>query len=149
MDLDLHYRKATENDIDFLLDLRMKTMNPHYEASQLPTDRELTLQKVLNQFDKANIIYRGDHPIGLLKINRTDDKTEVLQLQIDPEMQGKGLGRKILTGILDEARETGKTVSLSVLKVNKAQHLYSALGFKTVGEDEYSYFMEFSENEKI
>ena len=36
-----------------------------------------------------------------------------------------------------------KTVSLSVLKTNKAQHLYSSLGFKVIGEDEHSYFMEF------
>lgn len=143
MDLNLHYEKAKEADVDFLLSLRMKTMNPHYAESNLPTDREATLQRVLYQFDKAHIIFLHHHPIGLLKINRTEDKTEVLQLQIDPEQQGRGLGKKILKDILDEASETGKTVTLSVLKTNKAQNLYSALGFKIVGEDEHSYFMEF------
>ncbi|WP_241489246.1 GNAT family N-acetyltransferase [Chryseobacterium indologenes] len=149
MDLNLHYEKANETDIDFLLSLRMKTMNPHYEKSSLPTDREATLQRVLYQFDKAHIIFLNHHPIGLLKINRTEEKTEVLQLQIDPELQGRGLGRKILRDILDEASETGKKVSLSVLKTNKAQNLYSALGFKIVGEDEHSYFMEFSGDKKL
>ncbi|MBV8328579.1 GNAT family N-acetyltransferase [Chryseobacterium sp.] len=144
MDPDLHYRKADETDIDFLLNLRMKTMNPHYAESKLPTDQKTTLQRVLYEFDKANIIFLHHQPIGLLKINQTDEKTEVLQLQIDPELQGRGLGRKILTAILDKAGATGRTVSLSVLKTNKAQHLYSSLGFKIISEDEHSYFMEIS-----
>lgn len=136
------YRKASENDIDYLLDLRTKTMNPHYANSHLPTDRETTLQRILYQFDKAHIILLNDEPVGLLKINR-GNKTEVLQLQIDPTQQGKGLGKKILKDILEEASKEGKTVELSVLKTNKAQQLYTSLGFKTVGEDEHSYFMEF------
>lgn len=142
MNTDLTYRKASENDIDYLLDLRTKTMNPHYANSHLPTDRETTLQRIIYQFDKAHIILLNDEPVGLLKINR-GNKTEVFQLQIDPTQQGKGLGKKILKDILEEASKEGKTVELSVLKTNKAQHLYTSLGFKTVGEDEHSYFMEF------
>lgn len=137
------YRKASENDLDYLLDLRTKTMNPHYADSNLPTDRETTLQRILYQFDKAHIILLNNKPAGLLKVSRTKDKTEVLQLQIDPDQQGKGLGKTILTEILKEASSEKKTVSLSVLKTNKAQHLYTSLGFKTVDEDEYSFFMEY------
>lgn len=143
MKTDLKYRKASENDIDYLLDLRTKTMNPHYADSNLPTDRETTLQRILYQFHKAHIILLNNEPAGLLKINRGEDKTKVLQLQIDPNQQGKGLGKMILKDILEEASKEGKTVELSVLKTNKAQHLYVSLGFKTVGEDEHSYFMEF------
>ncbi|MDQ0067639.1 GNAT family N-acetyltransferase [Chryseobacterium lathyri] len=143
MNTNITYRKASENDIDYLLDLRMKTMNPHYIDSNLPTDKETTLQRILYQFDKAHIILLNDEAVGLLKINKADDKTEVLQLQIDPSQQGKGLGKTILTAILKEASAAGKTVALSVLKTNKAQHLYTSLGFKTVDEDEHSFFMEF------
>lgn len=117
-------------------------MNPHYAESHLPTDRETMLQRILYQFDKAHIILLNDEPVGLLKINKTGDKTEVLQLQIDPAQQGKGLGKTILNDILKESSAEGKTVSLSVLKTNKAQNLYSGLGFKIVDEDEYSFFME-------
>ncbi|SHE67898.1 GNAT family N-acetyltransferase [Chryseobacterium sp. OV279] len=144
MNTTITYRKASENDIDYLLDLRTKTMNPHYADSNLPTDKETTLQRIQYQFDKAHIILLNNEPAGLLKINKADDKTEVLQLQIDPSQQGKGLGRTILTAILEEASAEGKTVALSVLKTNKAQHLYTSLGFKTVNEDEHSFYMEFS-----
>lgn len=142
MNLNLRYKKADDTDIDFLLNLRMKTMNPHYETSGLPTDRETTLQRVLYQFEKADIIFLDNQPIGLLKVDRTFTNIEVLQLQIDPSQQGKGLGKKILSDILEEASLAGKTVSLSVLKTNKAQHLYKNLGFRIVDEDQYSYFME-------
>lgn len=143
MNTEIHYRKASENDIDFLLDLRTKTMNEHYANSSLPTDRASTLQRVLYQFEKANIILFKNEPVGLLKIDKSKNPIEVLQLQIDPGQQGKGLGKTILQSILEEASSAGKKVSLSVLKSNKAQHLYSSLGFKAVGEDEHSYFMEF------
>ncbi len=142
MDLNLRYKQADETDIDFLLSLRMKTMNPHYEASGLSTDRETTMQRILYQFEKANIIYLNNQPIGLLKLDRTFTNIDILQLQIDPSQQGKGLGKKILSDILKEASLAGKTVSLSVLKTNKAQYLYKSLGFRIVDEDQYSYFME-------
>jgi len=142
MNPDLRYKQADETDIDFLLNLRMKTMNPHYETSGLSTDRETTMQRVLYQFEKASIILLDNQPIGLLKVDRTFTNIEVLQLQIDPSQQGKGIGKKILEDILEEASLAGKTVSLSVLKTNKAQHLYKSLGFRTVDEDQYSYFME-------
>lgn len=140
----LTYQQATEKDIDYLLDLRTKTMVPHYAESNLPTDRETTLGRILDQFDKAYIIFLNNQPIGLLKINREDTNIDILQLQIDPSQQGKGLGKMILTDILEEASAKGKTASLSVLKTNKAQKLYLSLGFKTISEDEHSFFMEFS-----
>lgn len=143
MNTEIQYRKASENDINFLLDLRTKTMNEHYASSNLPTDRESTLKRVLYQFEKAHIILLNSKPVGLLKINRNTDKIEVLQLQIDPSQQGKGLGKTVLTNIINEASLAEKKVVLSVLKTNKAQHLYSSLGFKVVDEDEHSYFMEF------
>ncbi|MGH1519316.1 GNAT family N-acetyltransferase [Chryseobacterium sp. JK1] len=146
MNTSLTYRQATEKDLDFLFDLRTKTMVPHYEVSGLSTDRHTTLQRVLYEFEKAQIILLDNQPIGLLKVNRTFTNIDILQLQIDPAQQGKGLGKKILSDILEEASLAGKTVSLSVLKTNKAQHLYTSLGFKIVDEDQNSYFMETEKN---
>ncbi|WP_162072432.1 GNAT family N-acetyltransferase [Chryseobacterium fistulae] len=144
MNLKLEYKKATKNDVDFLLKLRMRTMNEHYNNSNLPTSREATLQRVLYEYDKANIIIVNDKPIGLLKIDYNKDKIEILQLQINPDQQGKGIGKTILSNILEEAILIQKPAILSVLKVNKAQDLYISLGFKIVDENEHSYIMEFS-----
>ena len=138
----INYRKATEEDIDFLFELRTKTMTEHYISSNLPTDRDSTLQRIVYHFEKANIIMLDEKPIGLLKINRSEDEIEILQLQIDPQLQGKGIGKSILKDIIDEASVTQKPVRLSVLKTNKAQTLYVVLGFKIIAEDQHSYMME-------
>lgn len=140
--MNLQYRKATENDISFLFDLRTKTMTEHYVSSHLPTDKESTLQRILYHFEKANIITLNNEPIGLLKINRAENHIEVLQIQIDPKLQGKGIGKSILKEIIEEASATKKPVRLSVLKTNKAQTLYVILGFKIIAEDQHSYMME-------
>ena len=83
-------------------------------------------------------------PVGLLKVSRNQDTIYIIQLQIDPGLQGKGIGKSILEEILEEAENHQKTVTLSVLKTNKARHLYSSLGFMIIDENEHSYFMEFS-----
>ncbi|MET3536450.1 GNAT family N-acetyltransferase [Chryseobacterium limigenitum] len=142
--MNLQYKKASAKDIDFLLNLRMKTMTEHYASSGLPTTEESALQRVLYQFEKANIIFLNNEPIGLLKIDKNKDKIEVLQLQIDPNQQGKGLGKAVLTDIIEEAKTVKKPITLSVLKTNKAQNLYSSLSFKIIDENEHSYIMEFS-----
>lgn len=144
MNLKLEYRKALETDMDFLIDLRMKTMTEHLLSSNLPVTKEFAIKRVLHQFEKAHIIILNDEPIGLLKIDRNRDHIEVMQIQIDPSQQGKGIGKSILEDVIKEAIEVGKPVSLSVLKTNKAQKLYTSLGFKVIDEDEHSYMMKFS-----
>lgn len=143
MSFNLQYRKATESDMNFLIHLREKTMSEHYISSNLPATREVHTQRVLYEYDKANIVIFNNEPIGLLKINRNKDTIYIIQLQIDSGLQGKGIGRFILTEIIEEAKNSQKTITLSVLKTNKAQHLYSSLGFVIIDENDDSYFMEF------
>lgn len=144
MNFKLEYRKAQESDIDFLLDLRIKTMTEHYANSNLSTTKESTLQRVLYQFEKTHIVSLNNHPIGLLKIDRGADCIDVLQLQIYPDQQRRGIGKSVLEDIIREAVLAQKSVSLSVLKTNKAQKLYLSLGFKIIDEDEHSYMMKLS-----
>lgn len=144
MNINLHLRQASESDLNFLLDLRIKTMNEHYVSSNLPTSKEINLQRILYRFEKANIILFHNEAIGLLKIDYDHEKIEVLQIQIHPHHQGKGLGREILKMVIKGALFTQKNIILSVLKTNPAQKLYSGLGFNITEENEHSYMMEFS-----
>jgi N-acetylglutamate synthase-like GNAT family acetyltransferase len=140
--LKITFRKATQEDIDFLFDLRIQTMTEHYESSHLATDKESTLKRIQYKFDKAQIILLDNQPVGLLKINRTESLIEILQIQINPKLQGKGIGRRILTDILREASSLQKSTRLSVLKTNRAKNLYAGLGFKITDEDQHSFHME-------
>ncbi len=82
-----------------------------------------------------------DIPIGLLKVDKQHDNIDLIQIQITPNCQGKGVGRKILNDLIKEAIETEKSITLSVLKTNQAKKLYLNVGFKIVGETDNSYLM--------
>jgi len=143
MILEIKYRPALKSDLEFLLDLRIQTMNAHLIASSLPVSDEAHLQRINYQFEHALIIEIDKRAIGLLKIERQQDNIELIQIQIAASYQGKGIGRRILNDLIEEAIKTEKTITLSVLKTNKAKNLYSNVGFNIVGETDDSYLMLF------
>ncbi|WP_223585050.1 GNAT family N-acetyltransferase [Sphingobacterium sp. GVS05A] len=143
MILEIKYRPALKSDQEFLLDLRIQTMNAHLTASSLPVSDEAHLQRINYQFEQALIIEIDKRAIGLLKIVRQADNIELIQIQIAVTYQGKGIGRRILNDLIEEAIESEKTITLSVLKTNKAKNLYSNVGFKIVDETESAYLMLF------
>lgn len=141
MILEIKFRRALKTDLKFLLDLRKQTMTPHFIASLLPISEKAHLQRIDYKFEHALIIEMEDIPIGLLKVDRQHDNIDLIQIQITPNCQGKGVGRKILNDLIKEAIETEKSITLSVLKTNQAKKLYLNVGFKIVGETDNSYLM--------
>jgi ribosomal protein S18 acetylase RimI-like enzyme len=61
---------------------------------------------------------------------------------VAPEHQGKGIGTRLISEVLQDAHSRGLAVRLRVLKVNPAQRLYERLGFAVVGETETHHLME-------
>lgn len=127
-------RPATPADVPFLLQLRKLTMTEHLQRMGEPVDEDAHLQRVWSNFDDAQIIRANDESIGLLKLNRAPDEWHVHQIQILPTHQGSGIGKRVLSAVLDEARCKGVHVSLSVLHGNPARRLYERLGFEVVTE---------------
>jgi len=71
-----------------------------------------------------------------------DPQTPELTIAIVPSRRGKGLGRDLLTALLEQAREDGYgEVSLSVEPDNPALHLYEEHGFTKVGDRGGAYVM--------
>ena len=138
----MKYRKAQQTDIDYLLWLRKETMNEHLIFSGMDVDEENHLRRILYQFDDAQIILFNDQKIGLLKISEFQNRIEIIQIQIEPEFQGKGIGQKIIKSIIEKASEKKLPIKLSVLKGNKAKKLYESVGFKVIEENDYSFVMK-------
>jgi len=60
-----------------------------------------------------------------------------------PEHQGKGIGRKCMLLVINEARQLGLPIRLRVLKVNpRALTFYQRLGFVRTGETDTHVLME-------
>jgi MOSC domain-containing protein YiiM len=137
----LRSRPATEEDIPFLLALRQQTMSEHLEASGLQLSEAEHLRRVLAAFDSASVLLQAGKPVGLLKVVRTGAQWELVQVQLVPELQGRGLGTVLLQSLVAEARSHGAGLRLSVLKSNPAKRLYERLGFAVIEEKECSYEM--------
>lgn len=137
----LTFRQANENDIDYLLWLRQKTMTEHLVNSGLEASVEKHLDRIKYEFNEAKIILLDNKAIGLLKSKEDDKKIEIIQIQIDPKHQGLGLGQKILNTIIKKAEANNLKTILSVLKLNPAKNLYVKMGFEIIEEDKYSYKM--------
>lgn len=138
----LTFKKATEEDLEFLLWLRKETMVEHYIKAGKEVNEETLLSRINDHFEHAKIILLKNQKIGLLKVAEQDTEIEILQIQIAPNYQNKGIGKEIIQSILQEASAKKIPVKLSVLKVNKAQTLYQSLGFVIYNENENSYFMK-------
>ena len=127
-------RPATQADLPFLLALRHQTMDAPLIASGGTPSDEAHMQRILFCFEAARIVMIEDKPVGLLKVVRTAPVWDLIQIQVAPDMQGRGLGARLLRGVIDEATAAGAGVKLSVFKVNPARRLYERMGFKPVAE---------------
>lgn len=131
---------ATDSDREFLLNLRMQTMAKHMEASGLYLSKSDHLERVNYRYNCFYLVKQFGKTIGCLKYESAQNTLNIVQIQISPEFQNKGHGYRLLKHIIDNS--ASKTISLTVLKVNPAYHLYTRLGFTTVGKDEHEYHMQ-------
>ena len=83
-------------------------------------------------------IYLGEEPAGFAMIWRDPDERVfyIWRFMVDARFQGKGVGRRALELLLDEARADGvDEVTLSVVPgPHSALAFYERCGFETTGE---------------
>lgn len=133
---------AQDTDLPFLLDLRIQTMETHLQEASIQLTEEEHLVCVEEHFESAYLIIHQKDKIGLLKCRETESAVEIMQFQILPAHQGKGIGRLVLDQVKVESKQLQKPVILSVLKANHAQQLYLRNGFVQEGEDDLEYHFE-------
>jgi len=134
-------RSARPDEIDWLIALRIRTMGPYFEASGERLNEADHRARVLQDFDSVRVIVSKVGAIGMLKVVETPPPWRLVQIQLVPEAQGRGVGGAVVQALLDDARRAGVSVILSVLKVNPAKRLYERLGFRMVAEKDASYDM--------
>lgn len=74
----------------------------------------------------------GDQVLGCVALARVEDGVfELAKMAVASETRGQGVGRKLLTYVLQQARSLGaRTVVLgSSTQLTNAVHLYESLGF--------------------
>jgi ribosomal protein S18 acetylase RimI-like enzyme len=132
--------QATEKDRDYLLTLRKNTMVAHLEKAGMFLAEAEHLVRLNDAYECSHIVHYDGERIGTLKYQQTVETINIMQIQIEPELQGRGYGRRLIEQVLSDA--TVKTVALTVLKENPALALYKRLGFLIVGEDNYEFHLQ-------
>ncbi|WP_169742779.1 GNAT family N-acetyltransferase [Muricoccus aerilatus] len=93
-------------------------------------------------FDPAafRLIESGGHVRGCVAVVDHADHREIHSFYLEPEAQGRGLGRAVLDAIL--AEHPGRATRLEVLKGSSAARFYERAGFHLTGEAEFDLLYE-------
>ena len=79
------------------------------------------------------IIQLAGQPAGSMVLNRKAGEIRVVDVALLPELRNRGIGTGLMRRVCAEASVAGKSVTLSVLKFNRAGHWYARLGFTPAG----------------
>jgi ribosomal protein S18 acetylase RimI-like enzyme len=83
------------------------------------------------------VVLIGDEPAGRLWMDESGEKVVVMDIAIAREHQGRGIGRAVLQHVIEKAEGAGKSVRLTVDRMNaRAFELYLRLGFEVCGGDD-------------
>jgi ribosomal-protein-alanine N-acetyltransferase len=93
------------------------------------------LSELGERFSHSRCLWLGDKIVGLSVFRIFAGEAHLLRLMISPDLQGIGLGRKMMSDFFDEARAIGvERLFLEVSRDNvKAIGLYRRFGFEVVG----------------
>jgi len=146
MKFTIAFRKVLDDDLDFLLKLRQKSMNKHLINAGMRMSKEQHIERIKEHFYDSHIIMRNRKPIGVVKlgvvaINDMKKSLHIRQLQILPEYQGKGIGSQVLSVVKKRALQLQLPITLNVLLKNPARALYLRHGFQVKGKSKLEFQM--------
>ena len=135
-------RAARPDDYGFAKQIYYQTMRWIIERL-FGWDEDREDRKFAEQFkrEEVRIIAADGRDVGWMQTQLRDDAVYLGQLYVTPAWQGRGIGSEVLGRLIAEAREQGKAITLSVVKINPALRLYEAHGFRVTHDDEYKYHM--------
>jgi ribosomal-protein-alanine N-acetyltransferase len=127
--MDVIIRDMKESDLDRIMEIEEKSFNPPWsrEAFLLELTKNLLAKYIVAEVDGQVVGYGG---IWLII-----DEGHVTNIAVDEKYRGKGIGSKILEGLIQLCRDRNMTaMTLEVRKSNViAQSLYKKYGFKEYG----------------
>jgi GNAT superfamily N-acetyltransferase len=138
-------RPVRKGDRDFLLAVYASTREQ--ELAQVAWAEGAKEAFLEQQFDAQDHHYRTHYPgatfdvievdgepAGRLYVHRGEDDIRIMDIALAPAFRGRGIGTELLERLIDEARSSGRSLSIHVETQNPARSLYERLGFVPAGE---------------
>ncbi len=127
-------RPAAFADSEFCYQLHRAAMGD-YIASIWGWDEQVQRDFHTRAFNPGRwqIITADGADAGMLDIEHRPGEIYLSRIEICPDHQGHGIGTRLISALIDEARRKGQDLVLDVLAVNhRAQALYQRLGMTEV-----------------
>jgi ribosomal protein S18 acetylase RimI-like enzyme len=147
----ISYRRASLDDIDKLKDLQIASYS-EFEKS-LPPDGWTTMSENLHNksrltdilaHSQAFVATMDSSIVGMAFLVSSGNPTTIYpadwsyirMVGVHPSIRGKGVGKKLTSMCIDEARKNGeRIIGLHTSEVmDAARHIYEGLGFKAYKE---------------
>ncbi|MCG8547317.1 MAG: GNAT family N-acetyltransferase [Alphaproteobacteria bacterium] len=146
-DITFELRPAKREDFDFAWLLYQDLMEPltveligrWNEVGQIMVVKEAMIH------EGTAVITLAGVDIGWLQVIESKRAIYLGQIYIHPDIQNHGIGTAILHDLIERAQREGKTLTLDVMRNNRARALYERLGFRTVSETAHKFTMEWRE----
>jgi GNAT superfamily N-acetyltransferase len=139
------FRTARDEDLEFLFELLKASLGPYVEQTFGPwqDDEQRARFLATTKPQTHEIVELDGRRIGCLKVERRPEEITLQRIFLLPELQSRGIGARLVRGLLDEARSAGLPLRLRVFTVNRpAQRFYQRLGFTVTGETDTHVLME-------
>jgi len=125
---DLQFRQINPSDVDEILSIERVSFS-------CPWSAQFFLQELRVPCARSLLAVVGGKAIGYILYWLLPNEADIHNLAVHPAYRRQGIGRSLLQGVIEEARQSGSTrVTLEVRKSNEAaQRLYHSLGFVARG----------------
>ncbi|AAM23813.1 Acetyltransferases [Caldanaerobacter subterraneus subsp. tengcongensis MB4] len=128
-------RPMTEDDIDEVMEIEKLSFTTPWsrEAFVGEVTKNSCARYIVAEVDKKVVGYAGFWVVL--------DEGHITNIAVHPEYRGKGIGSRLMEGLIDLAKKNGITsMTLEVRESNLvAQNLYKKFGFKVLGRREGYY----------
>jgi GNAT superfamily N-acetyltransferase len=127
-------RAATPADSEFCFQLHKAAMGD-YVTAIWGWDEQRQRDHHARSFSPGHwqIITAGGTDIGMIDVEYRPAEIYLSRIEVHPSYQGRGVGTRLISALIDEARHKGQDLVLDVLTVNRrAQALYRRLGMTEV-----------------
>ena len=116
---------------------------------QLNLDKKAQLADFRRRWNvtQVRVVRLGRKDIGWLQSFAQDDTLFLAQLFVEKTLRGRGIGTRLLRGLIEEAATAGGALTLGVVKTNPALRLYQRFGFRITREDERKFYMRREQSE--
>ncbi len=138
-------RPATRDDFAFMRDTKLDGMRPYVEATW-GWDRQRQEDLFLQKFDpdRSQIVVMDGADAGYIQLEDHPEEMFLAGIYLTAASRRHGIGEAILRDLITVAAAREKPLTLRVLKVNPARHLYERVGFSVTAETDTHFLMRWS-----